>query len=463
MTVSLQGFSPEIAAIIQDRTLVREFYDALFPNLLYRMEAMPELWPANIGDTQIFTRTGLMEVDTTPLTPGMDPSVGTYPVEQWAATAAQFGKSIDTHMPTSYVSLASTFLQDLKKLGLHSGQTMNRLARNPLYRAYLGGQTNLIQAAGAAAVQIVVASINGFAQVQAGGSVGPVSALNPIPVSFDGGVTFPNSVVAATPLDPDDPFGPGILTLSAAIGGAGLALRAGVQSQFAPELLRVGGGASIDALTGTEILTLQDVINAIALLRDNNVPTFDDGMYHVHLSPQAEAQLFADNAFQRLNQSLPDDVRYRELVIGDLVGARFYRNRENPNRTNVGTLIDTSGGAGSARGSAQLGAEVVNQSGVNVRRAMVLGAGALYEKYIPEATAYTSEAGVQGKLGSFSIINNGVAVMTERIRYILRAPQDRLQQVVSQSWSWSGDFPIPSDGQTGSAATFKRAVVIEHA
>jgi hypothetical protein len=365
-------------------------------------------------------------------------------------------------MPTSYVSLASTFMLDLKKIGLHAGRTMNRLARDPLYRAYLGGRTVLIQAASGGALQIVVANLNGFTQVQADGQVQPVSTLNPMPISFDNGVTFPNSVVAATPLDPADPYGPGILTLDSVLGGA-LSLRDGVVSQFAADLVRVGGGATVDAFTGTEILTLQTIINAVALLRDASVPTFPDGFYHCHLSPQGEAQIFADNAFQRLNQSLPDGVRYRELVIGDLAGVRFYRNRENPQSTNVGTLIDTSGGGGSARASDDIGAEVINAGGVSIRRAIVMGAGALMEKYIPEASAYMSDAGVQGKLGTFNVVNGGVQVMTDRIRYILRAPQDRLQQVVSQSWSWSGDFPVPSDGTTGAAAYFKRAVVVEHA
>lgn len=462
MTVAISGFSPQIAAIIQDRTLVREFHDALFPNLLYRSEAMPESWAAHVGDTQVFTRSGLIDVDTRPLTPGSDPTIGSYDVEQWTATARQYGKSIDSHMPTSYVALASTFMNDLKKVGLHAGQTMNRLARDPLYRSYLGGRTVLIQAALAGALQILVANINGFSEVASGGSIGPVSALNPIPISFDGGVTFPTGVVAATPLDPDDAYGPGILTLSTALAGP-LALRAGVISQFAAELVRVGGGATIDAFAGTEILTLQTIINAVAMLRDANVPVFPDGFYHCHVSPQGEAQLFADNAFQRLNQSLPDGARYRELIIGDLVGVRFYRNRENPARTNVGTLTDTSGGAGAARASNDIGAEVVNQAGIQVRRALLLGAGALYEKFIPEASAYLSEAGVQGKIGTLNVVHNGVAIETERVRYILRAPQDRLAQVVSQTWSWSGDFPVPSDGVTGSAARYKRAIVIEHA
>jgi len=86
----------------------------------------------------------------------------------------------------------------------------------------------------------------------------------------------------------------------------------------------------------------------------------------------------------------------------------------------------------------------------------------VYEKYIDESQ-FLTDAGVTGKIGEFSVMNGGVAVMSERIRYILRAPLDRLQQIVSQSWSWSGDFPVPSDGLVGNSARFKRAAVIEHA
>jgi hypothetical protein len=35
--------------------------------------------------------------------------------------------------------------------------------------------------------------------------------------------------------------------------------------------------------------------------------------------------------------------------------------------------------------------------------------------------------------------------------------------MVGQAWSWSGDFPIPSDVLSGDGARFLRAVVIEHA
>lgn len=460
MTISLQGFSPALAAVIQDETLIREFYDALFPNLLYRGEARDEEWAARIGETTVFTRTGLMGVNTRPLTPGSDPTPGSYPVEQWRATASQYGNALDSNMPTDYVALSSTFMEDTKKLGLNAGQTLNRLVRDRLYRAYLSGDTVAIAVAGIGASQLVLASLNGFTEVLSNGQVVPVTALTPIPVSFTGAEPD-NQIIAAVPLDADDPFGPGIVTLASVLT-VGVALREGVKSSFRTDIVRVGGGATVDAITGTEILTLQDIINAVATLRDNSVPTFDDGMYHVHVSPQGEAQLFADNQFQRLLQSLPDDFRYRELAIGQLIGCVFYRNQENPKPTNVGDLVDTAGGGGDAECAPEIGAEVRNQAGLEVRRAIVMGAGSIYEKAIDEGK-FVTEAGVNGKIGSFAVVNNGVQIMTEGIRFILRAPQDRLQQIVGQAWSWSGDFPIPSDGTTGTAATYKRAAVIEHA
>lgn len=457
MTVSTAslGIPQGIVNLIQDRTLERVFNDALYPKLLYRSEAMAELWPANLGDRMVFTRAGLIDVDTKPLTPGTDPSNATYPFEQWEAEANQYGKSLDTHMPTSYVSLAPIFLRNITQLGLNAGQTMNRLTRNPLFRAYEGGNTVAIAAAAAAEVR--VANLNGFTEQVSNARVSPVSPANPLVVTFPGTAVDPNTVVGFAPDDVNNPFGPGTLTLGATLSGA-LAARDAVVARTASEVYRVGGSQTVDGIGGANILTLQDVINVVAQMRSNNVPPTADGYYHVHVTPQGEAQLFADNQFQRLYQSLPDSAAYRDLAIGQLVGCRFYRNTENPNVQNSGALVSTGTDAQSA---GDIGAEVINDNGTQIQRACVMGGGAIYEKYLDESK-YITEAGVTGKIGEFSVINNGVAVMTNRIRMILRAPLDKLQQVVSTSWSWSGDFPVPSDGETGSASRYKRATVIEH-
>ena len=459
MTVSLSGLGipAELVNIIQDNTLQRMFHDALYPRLLFRSEAQPELWPANLGERMLMTRAGLISVDTTPLTPGTDPTPAGYAMEQWVAEAKQWGNSIDTHMPTSYVTMASTFLRNTVTLGLNAAETLNRNVRDSIYNAYAGGETNLSVAALIGATQIQVASINGFTEVLANGRPVPVSAANPIPVTFNG-VAAANTVVAASPANPADPLGPGTLFLGAGLS-AGLLIRAVVRSEFRARRLRVGGGASVDAIVGTNVLTLQDVINAVAVLRQNKVPPMSDGYYHVHLTPTAEAEIYQDNQFQRLHQSLPDSAAYRDLAIGQLVGCRFYRNTENPGSTNVGTLLATGS---SAFAGTSFHGDVINGAGLAIERTIVLGGGCVYEKYLDESK-FMTEAGVTGKIGEFTLVNGGVQVMSERIRYILRAPLDRLQQVVGQSWSFSGDYPVPSDQTTGGTARYKRAIIIEHA
>lgn len=462
MSVANLGFNANVVNLLQDRTLERVFHDSLVPRFIFRAAAMPEEWVANIGQRQVFTRAGLLPVDLQPLTPGQDPTPASYATEQWEVEATQYGKPIDSAMPLAHVALASTFVRDTQTLGIHAAQTMNRLVRNRLFVAYLGGNTCLTAAALINATQVAVANLNGFTEVVVNGRVQPVSPANPLPIRFTNPLTgAQNTVVGATPNVPSEPFGPGVLTLGSALG-AGLALRVGVFASSGSVIIRTGGGLTVDALVAGNILTLNDVISAVALLRSQNVPTTSDGTYHVHLTPQGEAQLQQDNYYQRMIQSIPDHPMFRDAAIGRAVGCTFFRNNELPDPTNSGTLRDSSGGGGSATSAPQIGGEVINQAGVTIRRELVLGGACIYEKFLDESK-YITEAGVTGKIGEFSVVNNSVQIMTQRIRYILRAPLDRLQQVVSQAWSWSGDFAIPSDLLVGNAARFKRAVVIEHA
>lgn len=457
--LSLQGIGipTGLGAILQDDTLERVFHEALFPNLLFRAEATPDLWPANLGETKLFTRSGLLPVRKKPLTPGEDPTPRSYDFEQWRATARQQGDTLDTHMPSSHLALASTFMKDAQTLGLNAAQTLNELVRDNLYRAYLGGNTVTTQAYTAATSTIAVASINGFAERVFNVAPVAVSPAAPITVDLAG---FPVTVIGAIPDDPENaPFGRGTLVLSESFDAAtnNIALRASVLADQRSRVVRAGGATSVDGVsTG---LVLQDVINATARLRAARVPTMPDGTYHVHLTPQGESQIYSDEQWQRLFTALPDSMAFRDLAIGKLVGCTWYRNTENPNAENSGDLVGTTG---SARVSSDVGGEIFNNGGTEIRRAIVVGGGAITEKYIDESK-FITDAGAQGKIGNFTITNNGVQVMTERIRYILRSPQDRLQQQVSQTWSWSGDFPVPSDSLTFDAARYKRAVVIEHA
>ena len=462
MPVNVGTIIPDLAflnAILQDNTLVRVFQDALFPKLLYRMEAWPEQWEAGLGDRKIFTRSSLLSATPDALAPDTDPTPVNEEYEQWEVLAAQFAKTTDVNTVVSRTTLQSLFLRKAKTLGLNAGQTLNRLARNKMFLAYLGGHTVSNTTSGGT-TSIVVPSINGFTHVVVAGQLVAVSSTNTLPITING-VTAA-LVQAATPASASDPTGPGTLTTT-----ANVAINAGeaVVASTASTIIRSGGGLTVDALSGTDILTLADIRRAVAILRANSVPPHSDGYYHVHLDPIAEDQLFSDDETQRLNESRFDGVMWQDFAVGKLLKSVFYSNEESPGviagAGNVGTVSNQRSSAANSRYAREINAEVVNANNIPVVRTIVTGGGSLYECYIDES-GYMTEAGTQGKIGQFSIVNNGLQVPIERIRYVIRAPADRLQQQVSQTWSWSGDFGVPSDlkgGRTG--ARFKRAVVIE--
>lgn len=459
------GVPPAILALNQKGLIERAFHDGLYPNLAFRAEAMPEEWPANTGTQQFQSRPGLLAPTVTPIAPGTDPTSQALNFEQWIAQLAQYANSIDTHMPTSVTASANLFLRNIKQLGLQAGQSVNRIARNAMFQAYLSGQTTTLTTIASTDTQVRVAAINGFTDVvNPGGNVPPatVSQSNPLPITIgSGSAAVSASVTGYIPDDPSDLNGPGTLLLSAQVGTAFTSTRITVKSAYAPIVVRSAPGDSVDAISAGDSITLQQCINAIAFLRRANVTPHDDGFYHAHLSSLGNAQFFTDPVFQRLNQSLPEHVVYKEGFIGHIAGIMFILNNEAPEPFyNSGNQIVT---AQLGQYGSELGSEVVNGAGVNIGRVLITGKGSVYERYLDES-AYVTEAGTMGKIGEFNITNNGLQIMTERIRLILRAPQDKLQQVVTASWSITTSFPTPSDITAPSGPQrFKRAVVCEFA
>lgn len=445
------AFAPSVVASIQDRTLVRIFRDTLLPRFLFRLEAVSELWPVNLGTNQTFTRVGSIPPVTRPLAAGQDPQSLSYGIEQWELTAAQWASAIDTHMPTSYVSLASQYLRNVHQLGIHAGQSINRVVRDVAYNSYTAGNTVTDQAANNGDTTIHVVNLNGFAKKLFNGRPTDISSSNPLPISIPA-ISYTGNVTAVSPDTTGDLIHGGTLTLSPALT-ANLPSRSAVLAVNRSVLQYSGGGNSVDDITPSDQFQLRDVRAAIAQLRFNNVEPHEDGLYHFHIDPFSENQLFGDNEMQRLNQSLPDYVHYRRFAAGILLGAVFYRNNETPFVSTVNE--DPSQGH-------TTGFETVNAAGVRIHRPIVTGIGWIEEKYLDEAK-FMSEAGVTGKIGEFSVTNQGVQVMTERIRLVLRAPLDKLQQLTSSSWSISGGWVCPTDELApNGSATFRRAVACVH-
>lgn len=456
------GVPATVLNLIQEGLLERAFHDGLYPALMYRAEAQAEEWAANTGTEIFMSRPGLLTPVVKPLVAGNDPIPQTVTYEQWSARLARYASAIDTHVPTSVVSNADQFLRNIHQLGLQAGQSVNRIPRNEIFKAYLSGQTCLTVATASGDTSIKVASLNGFTDVVSKGvNVRPatVSTSSPLSITLDpGGAAIVRNVVGFDADDPEDLYGPGTLFLDATVGAI-VAIRSPVVSIARPDVIRSGGGYSVDALSTSDVFAIQNAIDAAAALRKKNVMPHEDGWYHAHINSDANSQVWQDTLYRMLNQTQVDGMYFQEGFIGTGGGVAFFLNNESPEDTNAGALTSTGT---NAKYASDIGAEVVNNANVRVGRILVTGRGAIYERYLNE-DAYVTEAGITGKVGEFQIVNQSIQVATERVRLILRAPINRLQDEVSAAWSITTSFPIPSDVTSGGPQRFKRAIVIEHA
>ncbi|NXY93508.1 hypothetical protein HYE82_03605 [Streptomyces sp. BR123] len=408
-----------IRAMMQNGLLDRVFMEALRPEFIFPALADPEPWQGGLGDTKTMTRKGLLAPATTAIT-GSDTSAATYGIEQWSVTMDQYGQAIDTNMLTSAMALQSKFLADVQTLGINAGQSLNQIARNKLYNAYAGGRT-WCTTAGSSDTSIIVNSVAGFTHVLVNGVPTAVSASNPLTVTVEGVANTVTGVNAGT----------NTLTL-----GTARADTAGdyVVAANAPTTIRPTGDTAYD-LSSANVATFAMFRSAVTRLRKMNVPTVG-GYYVAHIDPDTEAQLFSDSDFKQALQGRVDSPIYTDLSIGRFGGIDWVRNNECP------TIAGGSAGT------------------VTVHRPIVLGAGALVAAPFEGMGDLLAGTGVQD-IPDIAMVEAAPGVQVARI---VRPPQDRLQQTLSTSWSWVGDYGVPSDSLANSdAALFKRAVVLEHA
>lgn len=409
-----------IQAIMQNGLLDRVFQEALLPEFMFPSIAQSRPWRQGVGDTAVFTRTGLLAPTTTPLG-GVDPSTQTYAIEQYSVTMDQYGIAMDTNMLQSSMTLEAKFIEDIEKLGISAGQSLNRISRNKLYNAYAGGRTWCITA-GTTDTSIQVQSVNGFTTVVVNGVPTPVSGANPLSVTIAG---VANTVTGVN-------VGTRTLTLGTTrvdvVGDD-------VVSANAPYSVRSSATPRATAfnLAAGDFATMKSFRGAVARLRAMNVPTFG-GYYVAHIDPYVETQLFNDADFKQALQGRVDSPIFRDLSIGRFGGIDWVRNNETP------TL---------ASGTDSLA--------VNVHRSIVLGGEALISAPFESMGALLAQTDV-ADVPSVRMVDVAAGA---QVAMIIRPPQDRLQQVIGSAWSWVGDYGVPTDVTSGDAALFKRGVVVE--
>ena len=458
-----------LAEVLQNGLLDHVFEDALVATFLYDTLADIRPWEGNLGSTAIMTRAGLLAPNTTPIT-GSDATASAYGFEQYTLQMNQYGDSIDTNMAVSAMALASKYIEDNKTLAIQAAQSLDLVAQSSLYTAYSGGNTFATGAQ--SGNDVPVADLTGFgvtvinlptSGTNPGEGLTGVAAAEVVPVSstnlgwfYDGSATWSYTGVQAS-------SGPGNLTgVQASWTGtqgasivAGLATTNGVYggnnvvsattSPIAPQIIRPAGVTSQYNLQSTSVATLALFRNAVARLKMQHVPQLK-GAYTAHCTPQTINELFADTEFQSAYRGgaattspvYPDNAVGSSLggdatFLGRLAGIDWIENTVSPIVYNTGTAGEYAGA---------------------IYRPIVVGADAL----IKGPFTRMGDLVAQVNAGGVSEVT-----MIGGVARILRAPLDRLGQVLSSTWSWIGGYTTGTDILTGDNAIYKRAVIVEHA
>jgi hypothetical protein len=437
--MGIQNFPAALQPIIQQNFLEREFQEGIQSRLGFRAIADREEFPAAIGETLTKTRRGLKAPVTTPLNPANNTNLDNgltsagWTVEQYVLSVNMYGDTIDLNMVTSRVGIASQFLQNAKVNGIQAAQSVDRLARNALYGSYLGGNTRVTATLGAPATTVAVDDIRGFQYVMSNGVMVPVAVATPMTVTIGAGSYTLTGATADGVNVSTAPNGiSGTLTLSANVSVANGTAGNAVKSAVAPYVIYAGtSNYTTEDIAVGDTLKMQNVLDAVATLRGNNVPDVD-GAYNVYLDDKQLLGLFKDDDFKLLYRGAYGSEEYRKGQVFELLGARFITTNEAPQQT--------------------------NSTGVAVHRAVVCGKGAIIE-------GNYSETGYQDVDNPDSL-----KVMVDDICMVTREPLDRLQQIIAQSWYWIGGYAVPTDVTanttiipTATNSYFKRGIVIESA
>jgi hypothetical protein len=452
----IQNMPTSLQSAVQQGFLERKFRPGLTSAIGYRAIADREPVSINVGETVTKTRAGLKAPVTTPLAAsgntnldnGLTPTSQT--IEQYVLGIDQYADSIDLNFVTSQVGIANQFLLNAHTNGVQARQSLDRIARNALFAAYLGGNTRVRVTLGAPAATISVDDVRGFENVLAPSTGASAGKFVPVSGTFTASVVVGSNgyTLIGTARDGSNvstsPNGfSGTLTFSTNVTVAdGTALNY-VAHANAPVLVRPNGkwtgGSAIAATTSTasllatDVLTLSAIEDAIAQLRNNT--GMQDELFNLYLDNVSMRQIFADQDFKLMYQGQYGSTEARTNRIFQLMGCNWIPTTE--------ALVQTH----------------PTNPALKVRRPILCAPGALVEG---------DYAGMTKKAKDFAGMNSEIE-MVDSVAMVTRGPLDRLQQICAQSWFWIGGFVAPTDATanstiipTAGAQYLKRAVVIEH-
>lgn len=458
--------------LIQTNMLSRDLQDGLRPVSMYRRDFPRRLLPPHVGQTMTMSKLSMFDVDLKPANPLGEIDYAQFDVEQYTAKPVPYAKGFKVDGPTAYVQVGNYVEEQLKRLAEWGGRTSSRLARGRLF-AYAGGKAIVRKAATTSDATLYVNSLMGFRSNPVLGTLMPVSAGNPLPITIVAGSTFLASVVGSVPDNANFPDGPGTLILLANLSNAVAGKSYIYAHTTKPFSIIAGGKASTEALTATDSPTLNDVMLMRARLQDTGVPRHPDGTYHLH----------CDSAFLQL---ITNDPKWAQAFQGAGIspifgaGAMFVPNLgitifENNDSPGSGKGKEVHVGALSSDANVamqDLGLDVINSSGVYIRRAIMSGDAVGYETFIDESL-YFSELGIRpvGQITSnlqLYTFNGGAQMISGEVdgwRLSITPAFDPRQLMCTFAISLVADWTLATDifnaASSSNLAPLKRAVAME--
>jgi hypothetical protein len=448
--MAIANFPTLLQNMLQDGILEREMVEGLDSVLGFRSTCLVETIPNRIGEVVTKTRKGRREPIETPIAPaantgldnGMNPALRQWAIEQYSISMYLYADTCDLDLMQDQVGIASRFIANARNNAVQAGQSLERIHRKALFGAYLSGNTRVLAAPAPTTTTAHVDDIRGFTSVLVNGVPTPVSGTNPLAISeFDaGGEVQALSVTAAVADVVNVSTAPSGIsgTITFTLATAPIATNALIASN-GPAVLRSFAKLTTSGLTAADVLTFGLILDAEAYLRDNGVPSMEDGTYHILLNNTSMRQLFSDPQFISLFAGREAAREYREGQIIRIAGVTMIPTTE----TYVTSITNGDGDQ------------------IRVQRPIVIGAEASIQGNFEGLETWLDQLGIDD-------LDSNIA-MVDGIVQIVREPLDRLQTNVAQSWMWIGDFTIPTDITatntiipTASSALYKRCCVIEH-
>lgn len=394
-----QGLPQGIATQIQQNWLSLDIKEALTAFAKYRLdisEARP--LPPQIGETVTYGKLSMFDVDLLPAAPTGAVDLGQFSTEQFSAHPIPYAKGFRLDGPTAYVFRGNLKEQGLGRLLEWAARSDERLARGKLF--HYAAESGIVRTQGSSGdTTLFVNSLAPFRYAPiAGGTLQPVSSTNKLAVTIYAATTITGkSVTATSPLNQNFPDGPGTITLDATLG-ATVAAQSYVKPSNAPYLVRPSSRASTEALINTDKPTLTEILAMRSKLQDRGImPHRSTGTYHLHVDPYFMPAITQDARWQYATMgSGPSAIDPAALWVKNL-GITIFEVNDSP-APGKGNEVSVGSSPGSSVSMQDLGIDVVNSSGVVIRRAIMTGEDAMIETFIPEEQYYTM-LGVQ-KLGA---------------------------------------------------------------